>query len=327
MSLKHPELFDMLEFARRILAEESWVPTPLLPATIIGDHLGVDLWLKREDCTPIGSFKLRGALVAMSQMVGNLPAAGVWVASAGNYGLGIAVAGQRYNVRVTVVVPERATPSKVDRIRIAGATVICHGRDFDTAKAFARESAEREGAVFWEDGVIQETSLGAATIGIELLQDPVCWDVVVVPLGNGSLIKGIATVFKNRSPQTQVVGVAPADAPSMAQALRGECWDETVSIDTYADGLAVRVPIRSMVEDLKKLVDDIWLVEEEKLLPSVRSLIEMEQVLTEPSAAIVIAGIVDRQDHIRGKRVSAILTGAHLDASLLPKVIGVEGVM
>ena len=322
--MTQPQLADGLELARSILAREPWVPTPLLPAMTIGDRLGVDLWLKRDDCTPIGSFKLRGALVAMALAAGSLPPAGVWVASAGNYGLGIAVAGQRHNVRVTVVVPEGATPSKVDRIRLAGATVIRHGGDFDSAKGFARESAEREGAAFWEDGVIEETAHGAATIGSELLQDSDPWDLVVVPLGNGSLMKGIATVLKARSPGTRVVGVVPAGAPSMAHAIWGEPWDETASIDTYADGLAVRVPILPIVEELKRLVDDVWLVEEAKLLPAVRSLVELEQVMAEPSAAIAVAGMVERRDQLRGQRVAAILTGAHLDVALLPKVMAGE---
>ena len=214
-----------------------------------------------------------------------------------------------------------ATPSKVDRIRLAGATVIRHGGDFDSAKGFARESAAREGAAFWEDGVIEETAHGAATIGSELLQDSGPWDAVVVPLGNGSLIKGIATVLKARSPETRVVGVVPAGAPSMAHAMRGEPWDETAGIDTYADGLAVRVPIRPIVEELKRLVDDVWLVEETRLLPAVRSLIELEQVMAEPSAAIGVAGMVEHRDQLRGQKVAAILTGAHLDVSLLPKVM------
>ena len=318
---------NWLEFALDVISHEAWAPTPLLPASVIGSRLGIDLWLKREDCTPIGSFKLRGALVAMAKHGAGLPAKGLYVASAGNYGLAMALAGQRRGVPVTVVVPEGATPSKLERIRLCGATVVQHGEDFDTAKAFARQTAAGVGAAFWEDGVIEETAHGAATIAAEVLDRSDPWDMVVVPLGNGSLIKGIAAVFKARSPRTKVIAVVPSGSPSMAQALRDEAWDESAPIDTLADGLAVRIPIQGIVEELKSLIDDVWLVEESDLLPAVKSLLELEQVVTEPSAAIPIAGLAARREQAAGKRVAAILTGAHLSPGLMARSMGADGLL
>ena len=316
-----------LEIAQSVLKTELWLPTPLLRATAIGDRLGMELWLKREDCTPVGSFKLRGALVAMARRADGLPGGGVCVASAGNYGLAIAVAGQRRNVDVTVVAPENATPSKLDRVRLCGAKVIQHGNDFDAAKDFARNVSASEGKAFWEDGVIEEMAFGAATIADELLDGPDPWDSVIVPVGNGSLIKGVAGVFKARSPATTVVGAVPSGAPSMASAIRGEPWDEWAAVETYADGLAVRVPINRIVEEIRPLVDDVWLVEEAALLPAVKSLIEREQVLAEPSAAITLAALAQHRAEFQGKRVVAILTGAHLRPSLLPEVVCAQGLL
>ena len=310
-----------IEFARRVLSGESWVPTPLLPALTMGSRLGVELWLKREDCTPIGAFKLRGAMVAMASLADGLPEGGVYVPSSGNYGLAIALAGQRSSVQVTVVVPEGRTPPQLERIRLCGARVIQYGKDYDTAKDFARASASKDGAAFWEDGLLQEMALGSATIGAELLDHTEPWDLVIVPMGGGSLIKGIAEVFKARSRQTKVVGTVPAGAPAMAYAFRGQHWDEAATIDTYAAGLAVRVPIRDMVEEHRRLVDDVWLVDESKLLPAVRSLIELEHVMVEPSSAITIAGLAERRDQVQGKRVAAIVTGANLQTGLIPTVM------
>ena len=179
-----------LELALSVLREEAWLPTPLLPAATIGCRLGVELWLKREDCTPVGSFKIRGALVAMSSLGHQITETGVYVASAGNYGLAIAFAGQRHNVKVTVAVPENATPSKMERIRMCGAELIQYGNDFDAAKGYARAIAAKAGAPFWEDGVIGEMAFGAATIAAELLTHTDRWDYVLVPVGNGSLMKG-----------------------------------------------------------------------------------------------------------------------------------------
>ncbi len=313
-----------LAFAKEVLAGEPWLPTPLLPAQVIGPRLGTELWLKREDCSPVGSFKLRGGLVSMASLAGELTEAGVYVASAGNYGLAMALAGQRHGVSVTVVVPNGATPSKLERIRMCGAEVVEQGEDFDAAKQFARETAAEAGAAFWEDGAIEEMALGAATIASELLTHLDPWDYVLVPVGNGSLMKGVASVFKAESPDTRVVGLVSTGAPSMTQAIMDQPWDESAPINTTADGLAVRVPIPGIVEELKGLVDEVWLVQEESLLPAVRCLMELEQCMVEPSAAISIAGLVEHREETAGKRVAAILTGSHLRPSLIPEVLGAK---
>ena len=310
-----------LASASQILSNEPWIPTPFLPAPVLGNRLGLELWLKREDCTPVGSFKLRGALVAMARLRDQIPDAGIWVASAGNFGLAVAVAGARHGIRVSVVVPKGATPSKVERIRLAGADVTEHGDDFDEAKDFARSSASRTVAAFWEDGAVHELATGAATLAAEMLDQSGSLDCVLVPVGNGSLIKGVAGVFKDRSPDTQVVGLVASGAPAMHQAMTGSSWNEQANISTLADGLAVRVPITSIVKELESVVDDVWLVEESRLLPAVRTLLDLESILSEPSAAIALAGLAEHRATFAGKRVAMIITGAHLNASLMSEVI------
>ena len=316
-----------LEFAKAVLEGEAWLPTPLLPAQSLGRRLGIELWLKREDCTPIGSFKLRGALVAAARLAGGLSDAGVYAASAGNYGRAVAMAGQRHGIKVTVVVPQGATPSKIDRIRTGGAQVVVYGEDFDEAKEFARVTASDTGAEFWEDGVLEEMALGAATIATELLDHPGRWDRVLVPVGNGSLIKGVASVFKDRSPDTVVTGLVSTGAPSMAYAIQGRRWDEETAVQTVADGLSVRVPIRAIVEEIRPIVSDMWLVDEQRLLPAVKTLMEVEQVMVEPSAAITVAGLVEHRAELEGARVAAILTGAHLRPSLFTEVARSESLL
>jgi len=316
-----------IDFAVSLIEAEPWTPTPLMQAHAIGQRLDADVWLKREDCTPIGSFKLRGAVTTAGALASDVPEAGVYVASAGNYGLAIVYACARYRIPVTVVAPEGATPSKLDRIRLLGGTVETYGDDFDVAKSRAKEKAREAGGVFWEDGVIEEMATGAGTIATELLRDPESWDMVVVPLGNGSLIKGIAQEMKRRSPSTKTIGVVPDGAPSMAQALRGQAWDESAAVETLADGLAVRVPISQIVEELIGLVDDVWTVSESEILPAVKSLMELEQVLAEPSAATPIAAMAGHCDEVCGKRIAAIVTGAHLSMSLLPEIATTKGLL
>ena len=316
-----------IDFALSTLEPEPWTPTPLLRAHAISDRLQADIWLKREDCTPIGSFKLRGAMTTAAALANDVPAAGVYVASAGNYGLAIVYACARYGVPVTVVAPEGATQSKLDRIRLAGGKVEVHGTDFDVAKTYARDTARQIGASFWEDGVVEEMATGAGTIGTELLRHPEPWDMVVVPLGNGSLIKGIASQIKKGSPSTKVVAVVADGAPSMAYALLDQPWDESARIETLADGLAVRVPIPKIVDELRNLVDNVWLISESKILPAVKSLMEMEQVMAEPSAATPIAALAEHPADVRGKRVAAIVTGSHLSMSLLAELATTRGLL
>ena len=151
--------------------------------------------------------------------------------------------------------------------------------------------------------------------------------MVVVPLGNGSLIKGIAQEMKRQSPDTKIIAVVPEGAPAMTQALLGQQWDESAPVKTLADGLAVRIPIPRIVEELIELIDDVWTVAESDILPAVKTLMELEQVFAEPSAATPIAAMADHPDDIRGKRVAAIVTGAHLSMSLLPDIASTRGLL
>ncbi len=316
-----------IEFAASLIESEPWTPTPLLHAQAIGNRLDADVWLKREDCTPIGSFKLRGAITTAGAFASDVPPAGVFVASAGNYGLAIVYACARYGVPVTVAAPEGATPSKLEKIRLLGGEVEIYGDDFDVAKGYAKDRARRAGGVFWEDGVIEEMATGAGTIATELLQESEPWDMVVVPLGNGSLIKGIAQEMKRRSPGTEIIAASPEGAPAMAQALSGRQWDETTPVKTLADGLAVRVPIPRIVDELRDLIDDVWTVAESDILPAVKTLMELEQTMAEPSAAAPMAAMADHREQIRGKRVVGIVTGAHLSPSLLSQLSAAEGLL
>ncbi len=310
-----------LESASGVLAGEDWLPTPLLPAGLIGSRLGLDLWLKREDCTPTGSFKLRGGLVAMAHLGESLPPEGVYVASVGNYGVAIAFAAQRAGVKAAVYAPADATPSKLARIRLHLAEVRLRGRDYEAARDAAVHEAAEHQATFWQDGVIAEMEWGAATIASEILAQAGRWDAVVVPIGGGSLIKGIASAVKDRSPHTRLIGVVASGAPAVAHAFHGRPWDTDAPVATWADGISVRVPLPGMVYDLKRLVDDVWVVEEPRILSSVRSLMELEQVMVEPAAAITVAGIADHRAELAGKRVAAVLTGAHLNMALVPEVL------
>ena len=303
-----------------IISKQNWTPTPFYKATSLSNKLNLNLWLKREDCTPIGSFKIRGALIAMDSLGDSIPDTGVCVASAGNYGLAISTAGQFHGIKTTVFVPENATESKVEKIRLSGATVIQKGSDFDTAKNMARKYAESNKMLFWEDGVLNEMVCGSSTIAREIISVSQDWDYIIVPVGNGSLIKGIAEEIKKTLPSTKILGVVPSGSPAMYQALTGIDWDESASPKTTADGLSVRIPIKQITEEIKPLIDGVFLIQESKLLPAVKTFIEQEQMAVETSAAICLAGITEING-LDGKNVAAIITGSHIQPRLLQEAL------
>ena len=307
-----------------ILKSEDWLPTPLLRSRI-GTQLNSEIWLKREDCSPIGSFKLRGGLTAMSSNKNSLENTAVYVASAGNYGLAIAEAGKRHGVAVTVFVSNNANPSKIRCILETGAQVVHHGEDFDAAKEYGKQAAIKDRAEFWEDGVVPEMSYGAATIADELINsNNIDWDIILVPIGNGSLIKGIASVFKEIKPSSKIIGLVTSGAPVMQKAITGQNFDINKPTKTEADGLEVRIPIMKISEEISHLIDDIWIIPESMLLPAVKTLMEFDQVMAEPSAAITIAACFENKKFIAGKKVAAIITGSHLKSSLLSQLSETE---
>ncbi len=309
-----------------ILKNEYWIPTPLLPSRI-GKHLNSEIWLKREDCSPIGSFKLRGGLTAMSSNKSSIANRSVYVASAGNYGLAIAEAGRRYDVAVTVFVSNNANPSKIRCILETGAQVVHHGDDFDSAKEFGKMAAIKDNADFWEDGVVPEMAYGAATIADELMNSNITWDTVLVPIGNGSLIKGVASVLKEIKPSIKIIGLVTSGAQVMQKAITGQPFDINQPTKTEADGLEVRIPIMKISEEISHLIDDIWIIPESMLLPAVKTLMEFDQVMAEPSAAITIAACFQNKDFIDGQKVAAIITGSHLKSSLLKQLAETESLL
>lgn len=271
-------------------------------------QLGCELTLKDETANPIGCFKGRGAEHFVSFLT---PQGGPLVcASAGNFGLALAHACARRTLDLTVFVSGNANTVKVAGIRARGARVVAAGADFDAAKQAAREHAALHSLRFVEDGAEREISEGAGGVAVELLAHGGC-DAIVVPLGNGALLAGMARWFKAHSPQTQVIGVCAAGAPVMRDAVRGGAHG-AASANTIADGIAVRVPVPEAVEDLRALVDDVVLVDDAQVLAAMRALYEHTGRMYEPSAAVGVAAITADRERFAGRRVATVLTGRNL---------------
>ena len=286
-----------------------FLSSPQFDCAPLSSRLGVTTILKVESVNPIRSFKGRGAEYLLHRL--GKDARPIVCATAGNFGQAMAYACRKRGVRITVYAPHTASPLKLARMRELGAKIELEVGDFDQAKDAARRHAQRTGDLFIEDGLIGAIAEGAGTIARELTTGADAFDAVFVPLGNGSLVNGIGTWLKHRSPHTRVIAVCAADSPSMAISFQSGKATDAPS-NTIADGIAVRVPIPEAVAAMPSTVDEVMLVTDEDMVEWMRHLHTDAGLVIEPSGAAGLAAIAKRRGQDKFARVAAILTGGNL---------------
>ena len=275
----------------------------------LSDALTVRTLVKVETLNPIRSFKGRGADYFAS---GLTPGAKVITASAGNLGQAMAYACRRRGIELTVYASVNANPLKIERMKALGATVILYGEDFDAAKTQAKLAAASSGLPMVEDGKEPRLSEGAGSIAVELLDHREPIDTILVALGNGAILGGMARYVKARSPAVEVIGVAAAGAPCMERSWRSRTLVEPDRIATIADGMGTRVPIPEALDDLRNTVDDIVLVEDDRLIEGMRLAHRHLGLVLEPSGAAGIAALLAAAKRFHGRTVATILCGGNL---------------
>jgi threonine dehydratase len=281
--------------------------TPQYADEQLNAALGRNVVVKVETANPLRSFKGRGADYFVGQLGGSPT---VVCSSTGNFGQAMAYAGRRRGLSVEVFVPETVNPVKLARMRSFGARVTAVGVDSAAAEAAARErAAAARGCVYVEDGREPAIAEGAGTIGVELLAAGP-FDTVVLPVGDGALIAGVARWIKDRAAGTRIIGVCASGAPSVAMSWRAGKPVSTERSDTIAEGIEVRVPVPESVARLVALVDDMVLVDDSDLLEAMQLSAETLGLLLEPSGAAGLAAI--RVHDLRGDRLATVLTGSNL---------------
>jgi threonine dehydratase len=276
--------------------------------------LGTELFLKVETINPIGCFKGRGASFFVQRIVATDRLRTMVCASAGNFGQALAHACRSHGLPLTVFASVNANPLKVARMRDLDADVILEGEDFDAAKFAAQAWAAHNNAWMVEDGREPEISEGAGSIGVELLAAQTRFDAVLVPLGNGALLTGVARWIKAHSPETRVYGVSSVHAPAMHDSWkRGEIVSYAQA-QTIADGIAVRVPIPEAVTDMNGIVDDVLLVEEASILEAMKLLFAEERLVAEPAGAAGIAALIEHAELGKHSSIATIICGSNMTA-------------
>ncbi|WP_216206825.1 threonine ammonia-lyase [Amycolatopsis aidingensis] len=278
--------------------------------------LGRRVLVKVETLNPIRSFKARGA----QWLLAGYPAgAEVVCASSGNFGQAVAYAAGRRGMTAEVFTPANGNQGKLARMRSLGAVVHqVEGNPREAAREYVRE---RPGRIFIEDGREPAVAEGAGTIGMELLAAGGI-DTVVVPVGDGSLITGVARWIKEHAPRMTVVGACAAGAPGMARSF-GSGQPEAAEVDTFADGINVRAPIPESLTRMRALVDEVVLVEDEAMLAAIRTAAQTLGLLLEPAGAASLAAIAEHD--LPGGTIAAVLSGANLNPDLFERVLGGAG--
>ncbi len=304
------QLEHILEASRMV--DPAFLHSPQFESEPLGEQLGCELLVKVETLNPIRSFKGRGADYFVQKALKRGQVRPMVCASAGNFGQAMAYACRKHGLPLVVYASVNANPLKVARMRALGAEVRLFGEDFDAAKLEAKRYADEAGAWMVEDGKEPEISEGAGSIAVELLTYPKPLEAVVVPLGNGALLGGVARWIKAQDKGVQIIAAVAKGAPAMEQSWRSGSRVVHERIQTIADGIGVRVPIPEALEDLQGLVDEMLLVEDAAMLEAMQLAHRHLGLVLEPSGAVGLAAIHQYPALFAHKRVATILCGGNL---------------
>ena len=295
--------------------------TPALSAHSLSALAGCELILKAENLQRAGSFKVRGASNRIAALSPDQKARGVITASAGNHAQGVALAAGNLGIPCTVVMPIGASLPKVEATRSYGANVVLAGDDFDSSQEHARRIMRENDLTFihaFDDPAI---IAGQGTIGLEILDQVDDPDTVVVPVGGGGLISGIAVAIKETMPNVRVIGVQAAASTAVVDSYKANRHFTAMQEATVADGIAVGTPGELTIPLVKRYVDDMVVVEEEEITQAMMLLLERSKLLVEGAGAVGLAAVLGGKIQSAGQRVAVVLSGGNVDSHLIARVV------
>lgn len=293
--------------------------TPCVPAPELAADSGAELYLKLENLQRSGSFKTRGALVKLLSLDPGQRQAGVIAVSAGNHAQGVAYHARRLGIPATIVMPRFTPFTKVERTEGLGARVVLHGDALAEAEAHAHALAEQAGLAFVHPYDDPQIIAGQGTVALEMLAQVPDLDVLIVPIGGGGLIAGMAIAAKALKPEIDLVGVEAELYPSMLQALRGQT--PRVSGSTLAEGIAVKTPGALTLPVVRDLVSEIVLAGESALEKAVQMLLEVQRLVVEGAGAAPLAAVLSNRQRFAGKKLGLVISGGNIDSRLVASIL------
>ena len=293
--------------------------TKLVYSDYLSEQSGGKVYLKPENMHHTGAYKIRGAYYKISTLSDEERGRGLITASAGNHAQGVAFAAKKFGCKAVIVMPTVTPLIKVNRTKSYGAEVILHGDVYDDAYAYACELAEKEGYTFVHPFNDIDVATGQGTIAMEIVQELPTVDYILVPIGGGGLVSGVATLAKMLNPKIKVIGVEPAEAASMKAALAAGEVVQLESANTIADGTAVKAVGDKILPFVKENVDDVLLVEDDELIGAFLDMVENHKMIVENSGLLSVAAL--KQLDCKGKKVVCVLSGGNMDVITMSSIV------
>ncbi len=276
--------------------------------------------MKCENLQPVGAFKVRGGIFLVSRLSAEERRRGVITASTGNHGQSIAYAASLFGVKAIVAVPRNSNPNKVEAIRNFGGHVEFHGSDFDEARLWVENEAKKKGYRYVHSANEPSLIAGVGTLYLEIMEDLPDVEAILVPIGGGSGAAAACIVAKSMNPKVKIFGVQAEKAPAVYLSWKNKKFVETQSAETFADGLATRVPFKLTLDVINKQIDDIVLVSEEEMKKAILTLLEAIHQVAEGAGAASTAAASKLGRKLRGKKVVLVLTGGNLTLQNLQNI-------
>ena len=311
------KLYDFMEARERLNTVVT--KTKLIYSNIFSNETGNDVYIKPENLQRTGAFKIRGAYNKIAKLTEEEKKRGVIAASAGNHAQGVALAAQKLGIKAVIVMPKHTPLIKVEATRRYGAEVILTGEVYDEAYEYAKKLQEKEGYTFVHPFDDEDVIEGQGTIALEVLDELPDADIILVPIGGGGLISGIASAAKLKNPLIKIIGVEPEGAASALEARKNKHVVELSEANTIADGTAVKKIGEITFDYIEKYVDDIVTVSDYELMAAFLILVEKHKIVAENSGILSVAGL--KKLNVKGKKIISIISGGNIDVLTISSMI------
>ena len=311
------KLYDFIEARERL--NTVITKTKLIHSSIFSNETGNEVYIKPENLQRTGAFKIRGAYNKIAKLTEEEKKRGVIAASAGNHAQGVALAAQKLGIKAVIVMPKHTPLIKVEATRRYGAEVILTGEVYDEAYEYAKKLQEKEGYTFVHPFNDEDVIEGQGTIALEVLEELPDADIILVPIGGGGLISGIASAAKLKNPLIKIIGVEPEGAASALEASKSHHVVELDEANTIADGTAVKKIGDITFDYIEKYVDDIVTVSDYELMAAFLVLVEKHKIVAENSGILAVAGL--KKLNVTGKKIISIISGGNIDVLTISSMI------
>ncbi len=298
------------------------VDTPFSHAPILSELSGCEVYLKKENLQVTGAFKIRGAYNKIASLSDEQRACGVVAASAGNHAQGVALSASKFGIKAVIIMPESTPLTKVNGVKHFGAEVILAGSNYDEAYAYATKYGEANSLTFVHPFEDEEVIAGQGTVALDILDKREDLDAVIIPVGGGGLITGMASTLKTLNPKIEVIGVSALGAPAFKNSFESKSAQDSVSVRTIADGIAVRDTSKVTLSLALESVDKIISVDDEEIASAILFLLERQKLVVEGAGSVGVAALLhNKLSHLKGKKVAVVLSGGNMDVTLLSVII------